>query len=181
MPQVFGKSVTRAEAGDNVGVLLRGVKREFVERGMFLGVPGQLHQSDHFAARIYMLTSAEGGRDKPITSGFTNVAYVTTWTMPAMIEFEGRPMLMPGELIDHVEMLLRKPMVFREGQRFVVREKIRDRHATIISGIVTKPLPDSGRVIHGFNYIIPKRMVVESNASVVRRAKASRKNKSLPS
>jgi len=175
LKQVFCKSVPRAVAGDNMGALLRGVKREFVERGMFLGVPGQLKQSDHIAARLYILTKAEGGRSKPITSGFADMAHVATWTMAARIEFNDRPMTMPGDLVDRAELILRKPMVVREGLRFVIRE----RGSTVISGVITEVLPDSGLEIHGFNYIPSKRMVIESNTAVVRRKKAARPTKPL--
>jgi len=173
LKQVFCKSVPRAVAGENMGVLLRGVKREFVDRGMFLGVLGKLKQSDHFAARLYVLTKAEGGREKPITSGFANLAHVATWTMAARVELGDRPMAMPGELLDRVELILRKPMVLHEGLRFVIR----DHGYTIISGIITEVLPDSGVEIRGFNYLPPKRMIIESNAAVVRRKKAAKLSK----
>jgi len=174
--QVFCKSVSRAVAGDNIGVLLRGVKREFVDRGMYLGAPGQLCQSDHFAARLYMPTSAEGGRGRPITSGFANVAHVETWTMAALVELGDRPMVMPGELVDRAELILRKPMVVREGQRFVVREGRR----TVLSGVITELLAKCEREIRGFNYIPAKRMAIESNASVVRRKRAEKLSKPTP-
>lgn len=163
----------RSVAGENVGVLLRGVKREFVDRGMFLGAPGHLKQSDHFAGRFYMLTAAEGGRTRPITTGFASVAYVSTWTIPARLELGDRPMVMPGELIDHAEFILQKPMVLCEGLRFFIRE----RGHTIISGVITEVLPESGREILGFNRVVPKRMVVESNASVIRRKRSVRSSK----
>ena len=171
--QVFCKSVPRAVAGDNMGVLLRGVKREFVDRGMFLGVQGKLKQSDHCAARLYVLTSAEGGRDRPITTGFANMAHVATWTMAARIELGDRPMAMPGELVDRAELILRKPMVIGEGLRFVIR----DGGRTVISGMITEVLSDSGVEISGFNYLRPKRMVIESNTAVVRRKRAARTSK----
>ena len=166
----------RAVAGDNVGVLLRGVKREFIDRGMYLGAPGKLKQSDHFAARLYMLSSAEGGRSKPVLSGFSNLAYISTWTLAARIELGDLPMVMPGELVDRAELILRKPMVICEGQRFVIREGRR----TVISGIITELLSESGREIRGFNYLPSKRMTVESNVFVVRRKKAAAKSKPPP-
>jgi elongation factor Tu len=137
--QVFRKSVPRAVAGENVGILLRGIKREFVERGMYLGSPGQLRQSDRFSARLYILTRAEGGRSKPLCSGFISVAHVDTWTMAAMVRLRGgeREMAMPGDLIDSAEILLRRPMVLAPGQRFVIRDNLQ----TIVSGVVTELLP----------------------------------------
>lgn len=163
----------QAVAGDNVGVLLRGVKREFVDRGMYLGVPGQLQQSDHCTARLYVLSPAEGGRTKPITTGFANLAYVETWTMAARVELGDRPMVMPGELVDRAELILRKPMVIREGQRFVIRES----RQTVVTGIITELLANSGREIQGFNYVPSKTMTVESNLAVVRRKKVDKRTK----
>ena len=174
--QVFCKSVPQAVAGDNVGVLLRGVKREFVDRGMFLGAPGRLTQSDHFAARLYVLTAAEGGRSKPLTTGFSNLAYMATWTMAARVDLGDRPMAMPGELVDRAELVLRRPMVLREGQRFVVR----DGRRTVVSGIITDVLADYGKEIAGFNYVPAKRMKIESNAFVVRRRREERASKPTP-
>jgi len=171
--QVFCKSVPRAEAGDNVGVLLRGIKREFVDRGMFLSPPGHLQQSDHFAARLYMLTEAEGGRAKPITTGFSNLAYVETWTMAARIELGDRAMVMPGELLDRAELILQKPMVIRKGQRFVVREFRR----TAVSGVITELLANSEREIVGFNRVVTKPMKIESNVAVVRKKRAAKSTK----
>ena len=163
----------RAVAGDNVGVLLRGVKREFVDRGMYVTVPGQLHQSDHFAARLYMLTPEEGGRPKPITTGFANLAYVDTWTMAARIDLGDQPMVMPGDLVDRAEFILCRPMVIREGQRFFIRES---RH-TVISGVITEVLAESGKEIRGFNYAPRKAMTIESNLAVVRKKKATKASK----
>ena len=120
-----------------------------------------------------MLSSDEGGREKPITTGFSELAYIATWTLAARIELGDRPMAMPGELIDRAELIVRKPMVIREGQRFVIRQKGR----TIISGVITEVLGESGRDIRGFNYVPTRRMVVESNQSVVRRKRAQRSSK----
>jgi len=173
LSQVFNKSVPRAVAGDNVGILLRGVKREFVDRGMYLSVPGNLQQTDHFAARLYVLTHGEGGRSKPVTSGFSNLAYISTWTSAARVEFDDRPMAMPGDLIDRAELILHKPMVVREGQRFVVREY----RQTVISGVITEWLAESGREIVGFNYKRASKAVIESNASVLRKKKSTKAGK----
>ena len=173
---MFCKSVPRAEAGDNVGVLLRGIKREFVDRGMYLSPLGQLQQSNHFAARLYVLTDAEGGRAKPITTGFSNLAYVETWTMAARVELGDRAMVMPGELLDRAELILRKPMVIREGQRFMIREC---RH-TVVSGIITELLAKSEREIVGFNRVLTRPMKIESNAALVRRKRAVKSTKPPP-
>jgi len=170
--QVFRKSVSHAVAGDNVGVLLRGVKRELVDRGMYLGSPGRLLMSDRFVARLYVLTRAEGGRSKPFTSGYINMAHIDTWTMAACIRLaEDRAMAMPGDLIDSAQVLLRRPMVLAPGQRFVIREN----QQTTVSGVVTELLPPLERYdIPGFNLAPSKPQVIESNASTLmkRRAKA---------
>jgi elongation factor Tu len=163
--QVFHKSVPRAIAGENVGILLRGIKREFVDRGMFLAPPGRLHQSNRFTARLYVLTHAEGGRSKPLTSGYINMAHVDTWTMAACVRLSDRPMAMPGDLVDSAEVLLRKPMVLRQGQRFVVR----DNQRTTISGVVIELLTPSQEEITGFNFVASRPYTLEGNASTVMR------------
>lgn len=167
----------RAIAGDNVGVLLRGVKLELIDRGMYVGTPGQLRQSDRFNARLYVLTRAEGGRSKPLTTGYINMAHIDTWTMAACIRLpEDRAMAMPGDLLDSVEVLLRRPMVLVPGQRFVIREN----QQTTVSGIVTELLPAlESHDITGFNCMPAKPHAIESNASTVvkkrARAKAEKK------
>ena len=162
--QVFRQSVPSAIAGDNVGVLLRGIKREYVDRGMFLGAPGQLRQSNCFTARLYVLTRAEGGRSKPLTTGYINMAHIDTWTMAACVNLPSdRQMAMPGDLLDSIEIVLRKPMVLNEGQRFVIREN----QQTTLSGIVTEILPQTDKEIAGFNYVPKQSYVYETNASTV--------------
>lgn len=148
--QVFRKSVPHAAAGDNVGVLLRGVKRDLVERGMYLAAPGRLQQSDRFTARLYVLTRAEGGRSKPLTSGYIAMAHVDTWSMAACIRLQSTDpggqtpqdsdkmapaaMAMPGDLVDNAEIVLRIPMVLSPGQRFVVRDNQQVVMLSVITG-----------------------------------------------
>ena len=171
--QVFRKSVPRAVAGENVGILLRGVKRELVDRGMYLGSPGQLRQSDRFSARLYVLTKSEGGRSKPLTTGYINMAHVDTWTMAACLRLpDDRAMAMPGDLLDSAEVVLRRPMVLVPGQRFVIREN----QQTTVSGVVTELLPPlQQHDITGFNYVPSKPHVIESNASTVIKKRARAK------
>ena len=165
---VFKKSVPQAVAGENVGVLLRGIRKEVVERGMFLCTPHSLKQCDSFRAQIYMRMKNEGGRSKPITTNYINQMYADTWDIACCVRLpEDMSMLMPGDTAN-VHMLLRSPMVLRKGMRFMVREN----YFTAITGIVTEVLPPTDIKISGFNYQHPKAMHIESNSSVVRKKRA---------
>jgi elongation factor Tu len=158
--------------------LLRGVKRELVDRGMYLSTPGRLRQSDRFVSRLYILTRAEGGRSKPLTTGYINMAHVDTWTMAACLRLpKDQEMAMPGDILDSAEVLLRRPMVLVPGQRFVIR----DNQQTTVSGVVTELLPPMEKHdIAGFNFMPTKPHVIESNASTVvkKRARAKTDKKS---
>ena len=164
--QVFKKSVPKSIAGDNVGVLLRGIKNEFVQRGMFLCTPGELSQVEAFSARIYMLTKSEGGRAKPITTNYIQQMFSDTWNIACCVRLpEQQIMLMPGEVVE-ATILLRKPMVLREGHKFFVRES----DLTTITGVVTKLLKDTPRVeIKGFNFNPQKPIKIEGNSTTTMR------------
>ena len=133
--QVFKKSIPVAKAGDNMGALLRGVRIHSVQRGMLLCAAGSQVVGNHFEAKVYFLTRAEGGRSKPITSKYIQQLFSRTWNVPCRIDLIGSEMLMPGEHGSVYLTLLRK-MVMIEGQTFTIREN----HRTVGTGIIVKVL-----------------------------------------
>lgn len=133
--QVFKKSVAEAKAGDNLGVLLRGVRIHSVERGMLLCAAGSQIIGNHFEAKVYFLTRAEGGRSKPVTSKYIQQLFSRTWNVPCRVDLVSGEMLMPGEHGSVYLTLLRK-MVLTEGQTFTIREN----HKTVGTGIIVKML-----------------------------------------
>ena len=163
--QVFHKSVNDVSAGDNVGVLLRGTKKDLVLRGMFLAPPGSLTQSDAFECQLYVRTKSEGGRSKPLLTDYMNMMFVETWSLNSCIELPPDvPMAMPGDTT-HAKILLRRPMVINVGQRFIIREN----QLTSVTGLVTKLLPPNERKLVGFNFERPKLHKIEGNAGTVAR------------
>jgi elongation factor Tu len=134
--QVFKKSVPLAYAGDNVGVLLRGVKISAVQKGMLLCAKGTENISNHFDAQMYLLTRGEGGRSKPLMSKYIQQIFSRTWNIPCRVDLLEQDMLMPG---DHgkVRLTLHKKMVMSSGQPFTIREN----GMTVATGIITKTLP----------------------------------------
>lgn len=172
--EVFKKSVTECQAGDNVGVLMRGIKSNIVTRGMFLCEPNAFSQHDAFEAKIYVLTRAEGGRTKPITDKYMQLLYTNYFTVQSCILVpEETKMIMPGEVVN-ITMLARKSMVFEVGTRFTVRELQR----TTVTGVVTKLLPRTDIEIIGFNKQNMKTTyVIESGNQTVRSKRLARKSK----
>ncbi|XP_018320206.1 uncharacterized protein LOC108733527 [Agrilus planipennis] len=135
--QVFKKSVLQAVAGENVGILLRGVKLKLVERGMLLCALGSEKLSNRFIASVYFLTKSEGGRSKPILGKYIQQFFSKTWNVPCRLDLdEEMPMLLPG---DHgkVYITLMWKMVMTPGQSFTIREN----NVTVATGIVTETLP----------------------------------------
>ncbi|RVE43722.1 hypothetical protein evm_011637 [Chilo suppressalis] len=134
--QIFKKSVSEALAGDNVGVLLRGMKMKSVETGMILCAAKSLRLSNHYKAKIYFLTRNEGGRKKPIFSKYSQQMYSGTWNIACRIDLDpSMHMMMPG---DHGEVYLTllEAMVMTQGQPFTIREN----NVTVATGIVTETL-----------------------------------------
>ena len=132
--EMFHKQMDSSQAGDNVGVLLRGVKREEVERGMVLAKPGSVTPHTKFSANVYVLTKEEGGRHTPFFANYRPQFYVRTTDVTGTISLpEGVEMCMPG---DNVEMgvELITPVSVEEGMRFTIREGGR----TVGAGVVTK-------------------------------------------
>ena len=132
--EMFHKQMDSSQAGDNVGVLLRGIKREEVERGMVLAKPNSVTPHTRFQANVYVLTKEEGGRHTPFFANYRPQFYVRTTDVTGTISLpEGVEMCMPG---DNVEMgvELITPVSVEEGMRFTIREGGR----TVGAGVVTK-------------------------------------------
>ena len=136
--EMFRKLLDFAEAGDNIGVLLRGVQRTEIERGQVLAKPGSIHPHTHFMGQVYVLTKEEGGRHTPFFNGYRPQFYFRTTDVTGDIKLpEGVEMVMPGDHID-MEVKLITPIACEEGLRFAIREGGR----TVGSGVVTKIIAD---------------------------------------
>ena len=134
--EMFRKILDYAEAGDNIGALLRGVQRSEIERGQVLAKPGSIHPHTHFMGRVYVLTKEEGGRHTPFFNGYRPQFYFRTTDVTGNIKLpDGVEMVMPGDNID-MEITLITPIACEEGLRFAIREGGR----TVGSGVVTKIL-----------------------------------------
>ena len=134
--EMFRKLLDFAEAGDNIGVLLRGVQRNEIERGQVLAKPGSIHPHTHFMGQVYVLTKEEGGRHTPFFNGYRPQFYFRTTDVTGNIKLpDGVEMVMPGDNID-MEITLITPIACEEGLRFAIREGGR----TVGSGVVTKIL-----------------------------------------
>ena len=134
--EMFRKLLDFAEAGDNVGLLLRGIQRTDIERGQVLAKPGSIHPHTHFMGQVYVLTKDEGGRHTPFFNGYRPQFYFRTTDVTGTIKLpDGVEMVMPGDNID-MEITLITPIACEEGLRFAIREGGR----TVGSGVVTKVL-----------------------------------------
>ncbi|KAM6914016.1 elongation factor Tu, mitochondrial [Lycodopsis pacificus] len=131
--EMFHKSLDRAEAGDNLGALVRGVKREDIRRGMVMCKPGSIMPYQTIKAQVYVLSKEEGGRHKPFVTNFMPVMFSLTWDMACRVTLpDDKEMVMPGEDTS-LTLTLRQPMVLEKGQRFTLR----DGNKTIGTGLVT--------------------------------------------
>jgi elongation factor Tu len=134
--EMFRKLLDQGEAGDNVGLLLRGVEKNEIERGMVLAKPGSITPHTHFEAEVYVLTKEEGGRHTPFFKGYRPQFYFRTTDVTGSVELPaGVEMVMPG---DNVQMTIEliTPIAMDEGLRFAIREGGR----TVGAGVVTKIL-----------------------------------------
>jgi len=132
--EMFRKLLDQGQAGDNVGVLLRGTKREDVERGQVLCKPGSITPHTHFTAEIYVLSKDEGGRHTPFFNGYRPQFYFRTTDVTGAIELPaGTEMVMPGDNIS-ITVKLIAPIAMEEGLRFAIREGGR----TVGAGVVAK-------------------------------------------
>jgi elongation factor Tu len=134
--EMFRKLLDEGQAGDNVGVLLRGTKREDVERGQVLAKPGSITPHTNFECEVYVLTKEEGGRHTPFFKGYRPQFYFRTTDVTGTIQLpEGVEMVMPGDNIKMVVELI-APIAMEDGVRFAIREGGR----TVGAGVVSKVL-----------------------------------------
>ena len=132
--EMFRKLLDQGEAGDNVGVLLRGTKRDDVERGQVLAKPGTITPHTHFEAEVYVLSKEEGGRHTPFFKGYRPQFYFRTTDVTGSVDLpEGVEMVMPGDNVRIVVSLI-APIAMDEGLRFAIREGGR----TVGAGVVAK-------------------------------------------
>ena len=134
--EMFRKLLDQGEAGDNVGVLLRGTKREEVERGQVLAKPGSITPHTKFDCEAYILTKDEGGRHTPFFSNYRPQFYFRTTDVTGTVELpSGTEMVMPGDNISMVVNLI-APIAMDEGLRFAIREGGRTVGAGVVSKII---------------------------------------------
>jgi len=134
--EMFRKLLDQGQAGDNVGVLLRGTKREDVERGQVLAKPGSITPHTHFEAEIYVLSKEEGGRHTPFFNGYRPQFYFRTTDVTGAVELpEGVEMVMPGDNIK-VKIKLIAPIAMEDGLRFAIREGGRTVGAGVVSKVI---------------------------------------------
>ena len=134
--EMFRKLLDQGQAGDNIGVLLRGTKREEVERGQVLAKPGSITPHTKFAAEVYVLSKEEGGRHTPFFNGYRPQFYFRTTDVTGAVELpQGTEMVMPGDNVA-ITVTLIVPIAMEEGLRFAIREGGR----TVGAGVVSKIL-----------------------------------------
>jgi elongation factor Tu len=134
--EMFRKLLDEGRAGDNVGVLLRGTKREEVERGQVLAKPGSITPHTKFECEVYILTKEEGGRHTPFFKGYRPQFYFRTTDVTGMVELpEATEMVMPGDNIQ-MKVELISPIAMEEGVRFAIREGGRTVGAGVVSKII---------------------------------------------
>ncbi|MGB8003909.1 MAG: elongation factor Tu, partial [Gaiellaceae bacterium] len=132
--EMFQKTLDYAQAGDNAGALLRGIKREEIERGQVLAKPGSITPHTHFKAEVYVLSKDEGGRHTPFFNNYRPQFYFRTTDVTGAIKLpEGQEMVMPGDNTN-MEVELIQPIAMDQGLRFAVREGGR----TVGAGVVTE-------------------------------------------
>ena len=132
--EMFRKLLDYANAGDNIGTLLRGIDRKEIERGQVLAKPGTIHPHTEFTSQVYVLTKDEGGRHTPFINGYRPQFYFRTTDVTGSIKLpDGVEMVMPGDHVD-MEVSLITPIAIEEGLRFAIREGGR----TVGSGVVAK-------------------------------------------
>jgi elongation factor Tu len=132
--EMFRKMLDYSEAGDNVGVLLRGIDRDEVERGMVLAAPGSIKPHTEFLGEVYVLKKEEGGRHTPFFDGYRPQFYIRTLDVTGAVELpEGVEMVMPGDSVN-MKVKLIVPVALESGSRFAIREGGR----TVGAGVITK-------------------------------------------
>jgi len=137
--ETFKKTLDRGEAGDNVGILLRGLLRKDVLRGHALVAPGKFTVNKTYKCEIYVLKPEEGGRSKPFFSGYRPQCFVRTADLACQIKLpEKMKMALPGDNVT-VELKLDRPLAMEAGLRFALREGGK----TVASGVIAEVIPDS--------------------------------------
>jgi elongation factor Tu len=131
--EMFRKILDEGRAGDNVGCLLRGIKRDDIERGQVLAKPGSITPHTEFEAEVYCLSKDEGGRHTPFFSGYRPQFYFRTTDVTGTANLVDAEMCMPGDNV-RLKIELHKPIAMDDGVRFAIREGGR----TVGSGVVTK-------------------------------------------
>jgi elongation factor Tu len=135
--EMFRKSMDEAIAGDNVGLLLRGVEKEDVERGMCVVAPKSVTPHTKFKAQVYVLTKEEGGRHTPFFNGYRPQFYFRTTDVTGVAHLPGgREMVMPGDNLDGMEIELITPIAMEDGLRFAIREGGRTVGAGVVAQII---------------------------------------------
>merc|ERR1712106_831090 len=139
--QRFNEDITTAGAGDHVGMQLRKVKFNMVEKGMLLVKPGSVKPTNHFQGTCYFLTKGEGGRSKPFLSGYIQMLYVETWVVPFRLDIpeEEGDMVIPGDQAT-IKLTILKTMPLFLGQRFTLRENRQTVATGVISSLLA-PIP----------------------------------------
>ena len=134
--EMFRKQMEEAEAGDNIGLLLRGVQRDEIERGQVLAKPNSIQPHTHFNAEVYVLKKEEGGRHTPFFNGYRPQFYFRTTDVTGVIKLnEGVEMIMPGDNVE-MEITLITPIAIEEGLHFAIREGGRTVGAGVISKVI---------------------------------------------
>jgi len=131
--EMFRKSLDQAQAGDNVGALLRGVKREDIERGQVACKPGSIQAYNKFRAKVYILTTEEGGRKTPFATNYRPQFFIRTANITGIVTLEANKMAMPGDSVE-MDVELLSPVALQEGMRFAIREG----QLTVGAGVISK-------------------------------------------
>lgn len=136
--QRFQQDQDLAAAGDHVGLQLRKIKGDTVEKGMLVVKPGSVKPTNHFEGTCYFLTKGEGGRNKPLLSGYIQMLYVETWVLPFRLDIpaEEGDMVLPGDQAT-IKLTVLKTMPLFVGQKFTLREN----KQTVATGIISALLP----------------------------------------
>jgi len=138
--EMFRKTLDYAEAGDNVGVLLRGVARNEIERGQVLAKPGSIHPLTKFRGQVYILSKEEGGRHTPFFNNYRPQFYFRTTDVTGVITLpEGIEMCMPGDNVE-IDVELINPIAIEEGLRFAIREGGRTVGSGVVIGVTEPPV-----------------------------------------
>jgi elongation factor Tu len=134
--EMFRKTLDEGRAGDDIGVLLRGIKREEVERGQVVAKPGSITPHTKFKAQVYVLTKEEGGRHTPFFSGYRPQFYFRTTDVTGVVTLpEGIEMVMPGDNVA-MEIHLITPIAMEQGLRFAIREGGKTVGAGVVGTII---------------------------------------------